>query len=99
MLMLHAGAEPVSFDDLRALPVPASTETHVPIPHHRLVEILRHSLTFYGHEIKEEHFGVTKDGARFFGLMTLTGDMPDYGATVGLRNSHDKKFPVGVSYG
>lgn len=99
MLILHAGAEPVAYDDLRNLPVPAATPTHVPIPHHRLVEMLRHSLTFYGHEITEEHFGVTKDGQRFFGVLALKSAYGDYTDVCGLRNSHDKSFPVGVSYG
>jgi len=98
-LILHAGAEPVDFDALRALPIPQATPTHHPIPHHRIVEMLRHSLTFYGHEVTEEQFGVTKDGARFFGVMMLKSEYGDYTDTVGLRNSHDKSFPVGVSYG
>ncbi len=99
MLMLHAGAEPVDFAILRNLPVPQSTPTHVPIPHHRLVEMMRHALTFYGHEVQGEHHGVTQDGARYFGLLTLKSPYGDYSDSVGLRNSHDKSLPVGVSYG
>ncbi|MEQ1899920.1 MAG: DUF932 domain-containing protein [Devosia sp.] len=98
-LMLHAGAEPVTYDGLRMLTTPEATTTHVPIAHVRVVDLLRHTLAFYGHEIVEEHFGVTPDGLRFFGLLSLRSSYGSYEDTVALRNSHDKKFPVGIGFG
>lgn len=97
--MLHAGAEAVSYDALRALKTPDATATHVPIPHHRVIDMLRHTLGFYGHQITEENYGVTPDGSRFFGVLSLKSDYTGYEDTVGLRNSHDKKFPIGISFG
>lgn len=98
-LMLHTGAEPVDYDGLRALDVPQATATHVPIPHHSVVDMVKYSLGFFGHELIEEHYGVTPDGARFFGLLSLRSPYGDYVDTVGLRNSHDKRFPIGISIG
>ena len=98
-LMLHAGAEPVSYDQLAQLPIPAATATHVPIPHHSVVDMVKYSLGFFGHEIVSEDYGVTPDGARFFGVLSLKSDYGDYTDTVGLRNSHDKRFPIGISIG
>lgn len=98
-LMLHAGAEPVGYDALRALVVPAATDTHVPIPHHSVVDMVKYSLGFFGHEIVGEDYGVTPDGARFFGVLSLRSEYGDYTDTVGLRNSHDKRFPIGISFG
>jgi hypothetical protein len=40
-LMLHAGANPVTYEALRAVPVPAATDSHVPVPHHEIVELMR----------------------------------------------------------
>jgi hypothetical protein len=97
--MLHAGAKPFDYDGLRALSVPEPTATHVPIPHHRVVDLVAHSLSYYGHEITESQFGVTEDGMRFFGVLSLRSPYTGYEDTVGLRNSHDKKFPIGVSFG
>jgi hypothetical protein len=97
--MLHCGAEEVDFDALRALETPPATATHVPIPHFRVVDMLRHTLSFYGHEITDEHHGITGDGMRYFGLLSLRSSYGGYEDTVGLRNSHDKKFPVGISFG
>jgi hypothetical protein len=97
--MLHVGAQPAEYDELRAPDTPMPTATHVPIPHFRVVDMLRHTLAFYGHEVTEEHFGVTEDGMRFFGLLSLRSTYGGYEDTVALRNSHDKKFPVGIGFG
>jgi len=98
-LLLHAGAEPVDYDALRQLPVPAPTDTHVPIAHSAVVDMVKYSLGFYGHEIAAEDYGVTPDGMRFFGVLSLRSEYGDYTDTVGLRNSHDKRFPIGISFG
>lgn len=98
-LMLHTGAEPVEYEKLRELPVPLATDTHVPIPHHSVVDMVKYSLGFFGHEIVGEDYGVTPDGARFFGVLSLRSEYGDYTDTVGLRNSHDKRFPIGISFG
>ena len=36
---------------------------------------------------------------RFFGLLSLKSGYGGYEDTVALRNSHDKKFPVGIGFG
>jgi putative DNA methylase len=63
-LIIHAGASPLTYDDLRGVGTPDGTDTHVPVPHHEIVELVRYTLGFYGHEIAEEHHAVTPDGAR-----------------------------------
>jgi hypothetical protein len=98
-LMLHAGADAVSYDDLRAVQTPLGTDTHVPIPHHELVQLVRYTLGFFGHEITDEAHSVTPDGDRYFGLMSLRSPYGDYTDTLGLRNSHDKSFPIGIAFG
>ena len=98
-LMLHAGAIALDYPDLRQQETPPPTQTHVPIPHHRLVDMVRHTLGFYGHVVAEEHHGVTPDGMRYFGVLSLRSTYGDYTDTVGLRNSHDKTFPIGISFG
>lgn len=98
-LMLHSGANAVSYDALRAVITPKGTETHVPIPHNELVELVRYTLGFFGHEIAEESHAVTPDGSRYFGLMSLRSPYGDYCDAIGLRNSHDKSFPIGIAFG
>lgn len=98
-LMLHSGAEAVTYADLSHLAMPEATDTHVPIAHSAVVDMVKYSLGFFGHDIVAEHFGVTPDGHRFFGVLELQSQYGDYTDTVGLRNSHDKKFPIGISFG
>jgi hypothetical protein len=92
-LMLHAGATPVSYDDLRSVVTPLGTDTHVPIAHHELVQLVRYTLGFFGHDIVQEDHAITPDGSRYFGLMSLRSPYGDYCDTLGLRNSHDNLFP------
>jgi hypothetical protein len=98
-LMLHSGANPVSYDELRAVSVPEATDSHVPVPHHEIVELTRYTLGFHQHEITEEHHAVTPDGARYFGVMCLRSPYGDYTDMLGLRNSHDKTLPIGIAFG
>lgn len=98
-LMLHRGAEGIPFDALKSVETPPATSSHIPLPHHALVEMARYALGFYGHEIVEEAHAVTPDGLRYFGLMTLKSEHGLFTDTLGLRNSNDKAYPIGLAYG
>ena len=98
-LMLHTGGEALDYAALRALPTPAATDTHVPIPHHSVVEMVKYSLGFFGHELLEEHHATTPDGMNYFGVLSLRSPYGDYTDMVGLRNSHKKQFPIGIAIG
>jgi hypothetical protein len=41
----------------------------------------------------------TPDGMRYFGLLSLKSPYGDYTDTLGLRNSADKSFPIGIAFG
>tara|TARA_R110002072_G_scaffold77138_1_gene180278 strand:+ start:6330 stop:7049 length:720 start_codon:yes stop_codon:yes gene_type:complete len=98
-LMLHAGAEPVELSALQTVPVPEATDSHVPIPHIDFLDFVKMALQVKNHVVTTEEYGVTPDGMRFFGVLQLESKYGDYTDVVGLRNSNDKAFPVGVSYG
>jgi hypothetical protein len=98
-LMLHCGAAEVDYDALRALETPDATASHVPIPHFRLVELVRGTLSMFGHVVAEEHHAITEGGDSYFGLMTLKSPYTGYTDTLGLRNSNDRAFPVGIGFG
>ena len=98
-LMLHTGGRSIAYNDLRDLPTPEATESHVPIPHHTVVDMVRYALGFYRHELLEEHHAITPDGLNYFGLLSLRSPYGDYTDMVGLRNSHKKQFPIGIAIG
>jgi hypothetical protein len=96
---LHSGGEEVTYEMLRDVDTPPATPSHVPIPHFRIVDLIRGTLAMYGHEITEEHHAIDKEGMRYFGLMSLRSTYTGYCDTVGLRNSNDRSFPVGIGFG
>src|SRR5438067_3755846 len=98
-LMLHRGAQDIDYSALRELDTPPATPSHVPIPHSRVVDLVKTAVGMYGHEVVNETHGITEDGARYFGLLALRSTYTGYEDTVGLRNSHDKSFPVGIGFG
>lgn len=106
-LILHRGAHEVSIDQLRLAPMPQATRSYVPVGHYDLLEQVRTSLMGVGFRIQEETHGMVPDGSRYFGLMQIaTGsfngtavERTGYGLTVGIRNSHDKKFPASLAVG
>lgn len=98
-LCLHTGGAAIELADLRDLALPEPTRSHVPIAHIDVVDMVKFALGFHGHEIVEEAHAITPDGARYFGLLSLKSAYGDYTDTVGLRNSHDKTFPIGISFG
>lgn len=100
-LMLHAGAEPAEWRDLTYIKTPLVTRSHVPIPHHRLVDAVTRQLSAAGMQVASEEFGLSKDGQKFFGLLNLaTGrGNPDGADCIGIRNSHDKSFSASLAAG
>jgi hypothetical protein len=98
-LNLHSGGELVPYEALRELETPVATPSHVPIPHYRLIDLVRGTLSMYGHEIVEEHHALDHDNMRYFGLLSLRSPYTGYTDTLGLRNSHDRSFPVGIGIG
>ena len=54
-----------------------------------------------GLRVVTESHGLTHDGERYFGLLQVANghDDSDFGLVVGVRNSHDKRFPAALVVG
>jgi hypothetical protein len=101
-LCLHTGGEEVAFSAIQKVRTPDATETHFPIPHAELVNRVRVGLSNARLEIVSESHALAKDGDRYFGLFQISKpgmDLKDYSLVMGLRNSHDKRFPAGITVG
>ena len=74
-LMLHCGAEPINRNELFQMGTPKGmTDTHYPIAHRDLVEMVEHWFNRFGkYEITNQEFGISHDQNRMFGLMSLRG--------------------------
>jgi hypothetical protein len=100
-LILHCGATAVPRVEVARVSTPRPTETWQPIPHVSLIETVEDALRSTGLKIGNQVHSLTQDGARYFGLTEVHGpdDLRDYALVLGLRNSHDKSFPVGLVAG
>jgi hypothetical protein len=98
-LISHVDTARVSREALLALATPEPTQTHVPIPHHRLVQTLHETFAMRRVNVAHEDYAVSKDTQRFFGVMTLETEEGGVRFAVGIRNSHDKSISVGLVAG
>lgn len=97
-LIVHAGGHKVERDGLDSYPLPPPTMTHQPVPHSRIVDMVEQTILQSGLPITDSAFALSHKGNRMFGTMTLAGGT-DYATVIGLRNSHDKSFPVSFCLG
>ena len=97
-LLLHQGDNRVERSDVKSAHTPSSTRTWQPIAHDKLLETVEDSLSRKGFFITNESHGLSHNGDRYFGLLEIrSGDEhQDYRSVVGVRNSHDKRFPAHV---
>jgi len=100
-LILHCGSQAVERIQVARVSTPKQTETWTPIPHVTLIEEVESALRSTGLRIGNQVHSLNQDGARYFGLTEVHGpdDARDYALVLGLRNSHDKTFPVGLVAG
>ncbi|MEO8036278.1 MAG: DUF932 domain-containing protein [Acidobacteriota bacterium] len=98
-LISHCGTQLIGRQDLLALPTPDPTDTHKPIPHAALVGALVETLGFRHLAVVEDQYAISPDGMKMFGVLALdlTGD--GVRVSIGLRNSHDKSFSLGITVG
>jgi hypothetical protein len=83
--------------------MPAATATYAPISHAHFVDVVQDQLDDIGFRFADSAFGVTKDGARFFGLAELAyadSEKNNRNAlTVGFRSSLDKSIAPSLAFG
>jgi hypothetical protein len=100
-LLLHCGANVIERGELNSLELetPPCTETHYPIAHNWVLDSVVDHMERGGRTISSMELSVSHENNRFFGLMEIGNGHDDYSLMVGVRNSHDKTFPVGFACG
>ena len=92
----------VTIDDVRAVETPSATDTWQPVNHSRVLATVGNALGRVGYRVDTERYELDADGARMFAVWTILngavqGD--DHKLMVGIRNSHDKAFALGMAFG
>tara|TARA_R100000900_G_scaffold146209_1_gene134865 strand:- start:362 stop:1135 length:774 start_codon:yes stop_codon:yes gene_type:complete len=110
-LMLHKGAELTTREEIKNFPTPEATVNEKtgrgfqPIPHEDLIGLTEMNLKKFGFEVDEQEYGITPDGNKFFGVMSLKNNEilgpedKEFRRILGLRNAGDKSFASGLCIG
>lgn len=86
------GGRTIDREELALVPTPPATETHRPIPHHEIVRALIETLGFRQIGVVDDEYAISPDGMKMFGGLDLDSEMEGCRFSIGLRNSHDKKY-------
>ena len=99
-LILHCGARKVSRDELKDVLTPKPTMSWRPVPHYEVAEFVTHVAKRRGYEIVSEEYGLNPSGMKMFGVLKFASEgNPEYTRALGIRNSHDKSFALGLVVG
>ena len=90
----------VSRNEVALVPTPEASESWKPVPHIDVIEAVSEVVQAHKWQIMDENFGLARDGQKMFGVMRINkSNSSDWSRCIGLRNSHDKSFAVGLSAG
>ena len=99
-LMMSGGGQFVDRNAVAMVETPAGTDSWKPVPHIEVIEAVTEVVKAHNWTITEEQFGLAREGQKLFGVMKInTTSSSDWTRCIGLRNSHDKSFSVGLSAG
>lgn len=99
-LMLHTGARVVERSELETYDAPPPTDTWFPLRHATVLDRVKTTLGESGFAIEREALALNPSNTRFFGTLDLRSELHNgVTLTVGVRNSIDKSFPIGLVAG
>ena len=99
-LCMGGGGQFVSRDEVALIQTPQSTASWKPVPHIDVINSVTKVIEAHKWLITKEQYGLAREGQKMFGVIELNNSRsPDHKRAIGIRNSHDKSFSVGLSAG
>lgn len=98
-LMVHAGAEKLTREQIGEILPPEGTATFKPIKHADLVDEVHEALARRQLAIVKDEYAVSEDGMRLFGVLDLAVSGSDFRFSLGIRNANDKSMRFGMVSG
>jgi hypothetical protein len=99
MLIADRGTQKISREELKLLPIPPSTGTFKPVPHHEVVGALIETLGFRRIGVVQDEYAASTDGMRMFGVLDLETGFEGCRFSIGLRNANDKSMRLALTVG
>ena len=98
-LIAQCGTTKVSREELKMIPVPESTRTFKPIPHHEIVDSLVEALGFRYIGVVRDEYAVSPDGMNMFRVLDLETQFDGCRFAIGIRNANDRSMRLGLTVG
>ena len=103
-LIVHAGANCLTLDELKALPEPKRLgSAHAPVPHAYLVESIEVEAMERGYDVTKMDLALSRDQSTLFGVIDLVPpgvvDVTDRGTSIGFRNSTNSTLAIKIVAG
>jgi hypothetical protein len=96
-LLNHCGAREVTLNELAVIEAPPATDTWFPISHFDVFRTVSQTLRSAGYEVGKQRFSLSQENHRFFGVLDLASRIAEgVNLSIGIRNSTDKSFPIGL---
>jgi len=90
-----------NLDEVISVPVPAQTESYVPVSNMHLIDSVKDHLSSNSLSVCNEQYELSKNGLQMFGSMSISTNNTNSVMVkeFGFRNSYDKSLPVGFVSG
>jgi hypothetical protein len=102
-VLMTCGNTILTREELALVPTPPKTSSHVPIPHHEVIQALVQTLGFRHIQVTNEQHSVDRSGNKYYGVLDLVtpndGEFHGCSFSLGLRNSHDKSMRLAMTCG
>ena len=100
LIMAQPGDRFVGRNEIATIPTPEATTTWRPVPHTEVIQAVDEVVRSHGWSITGEEYGLASEGKKMFGIMRINkSNSPEWSRCIGIRNSHDKSFAVGLTAG
>ena len=99
-LMIDSNAKFVGRDAIAQVPTPAATASWKPVPHVEVIDAVTDMIQARRWRILDEQYGLARDGQKMFGVIRINrSSSTEWSRCIGIRNSHDQSFAVGLTAG
>lgn len=100
-MVLHRGGKLVRKEELDLIPIPAETDSYIPVSHYhladKLITVSQDLLTDF--VLVGESYAIARQGQQLFALLQFKRDNSEIGLSVAFRNSYDRSMSVGLAIG
>ncbi len=95
-LSAHRDSHKVTYDQLKAIALPPSTQYWRPVSHIELIDSLRAGLVNANAVITREEFAVSANGEKLFGTIDIESDIVpgNVGAALGFRHANNRHMAL-----